>query len=373
VSEHGEEVEELLDRAEGLDEGPAKVALLEEAVRLADTHGDVEEGYRARQVLIRAATFGGLPDRALVAFSWCLAQSDREPESFPVGELLWEYKWVVGHIYEFPQVGLGQIESMMGDMARRYAEAGSTLRAIHTKGRQLAIHRGDRRSAAREHRALHSVPRDWLSDCPACERDADVEYLAWCGKDSEALEHAGPILKGYYTCAEVPQRTYARILLPLVRLGRVEEAMAWHVKGYRMIARNPNFLTYVADHLTFLVLTDNLARGVKLLEKHLGDALATPAMSWRFDFYLASRLLLERLREQGQETLKLRLPKYFPLHHAEGRYSVKELEGWFAGQLKELAGRFDARNGTKAFARKMREHRRLRGLVSPCPLPGRAG
>ena len=67
MSEYGEEVEELLGRAAGLDEGPAKVALLEEAVRLADTHGDVGEGFRARQELIRAATFGGLPDRVLVA------------------------------------------------------------------------------------------------------------------------------------------------------------------------------------------------------------------------------------------------------------------------------------------------------------------
>ena len=90
------QVEELLDQAGELPDGPSKLALLEEAVRLADVHQDVALGDEVRSDLIRVAKFSGYPEKALVAFSWRLAQADRDPDNFPEKDLLWEYKWIAG-------------------------------------------------------------------------------------------------------------------------------------------------------------------------------------------------------------------------------------------------------------------------------------
>src|SRR6266540_2526844 len=87
------QVDELLYEAAGLEDGPSKIALLEEAVRLADTHGDGYRGYEVRQQLIHTATFGGYPEKALVAFTWCLAQCDREREGRLDYTMMWKYKW----------------------------------------------------------------------------------------------------------------------------------------------------------------------------------------------------------------------------------------------------------------------------------------
>ena len=46
------------------------LAVLEEAVRIADAHNDEELGFDARQQLIQAATFGGAPDVSLVALAY---------------------------------------------------------------------------------------------------------------------------------------------------------------------------------------------------------------------------------------------------------------------------------------------------------------
>jgi hypothetical protein len=53
------QVEELMDQAAGLPNGPSKLALLEEAVRLADVHQDTALADEARDDLIRTATFCG--------------------------------------------------------------------------------------------------------------------------------------------------------------------------------------------------------------------------------------------------------------------------------------------------------------------------
>jgi len=77
MSDHRDRIEELVGQASVLDNGAARVALIEEAVRLADAHNDTASGFHARMELVSAAMSAGQPDVMLVAFSWCLSQCDR--------------------------------------------------------------------------------------------------------------------------------------------------------------------------------------------------------------------------------------------------------------------------------------------------------
>jgi len=371
MSDHVDLIDRLLEEADALGHGPSQVSLLEEAVRLADTHGDVEQGFRARLELTEAATFGGRPDLLLVAFSWCLAQHDRDPDCFEEESLLWQYKWVVDQLPDFPQIGREQIDAMFADMAHRFEQAGSRLHAVYHKRRYVSTRMGDVRAAAAANAKLARTSPDWLSDCPACKLNDDGWYLAFLGKDKQALAKVGPILQGKMECAEVPHITYGWVLLALVRLERWEEAMSYHRKGYRLLAGNSEFLEYTAQHLIFLCLTDNLAKAVKLLETHLPEALEAPSWRKRFEFYLACRFLLERLAERSSRKLRLRLPKAFALHHPKSQYAPAELSAWFGEQLQDLAGRFDARNGNDYFSRRIAGLEDLKQLIRPYPL--RAG
>src|SRR5437868_5986567 len=107
-----EQLEKLQFESWGLEASPAKVAILEQAVQLADSLGDASESFDIRQQLIEAATFGGMEDRALVAFSWCLAQSDKDPDRFPEEDLLWKYKWILAGITDYPGISLAKIRGM---------------------------------------------------------------------------------------------------------------------------------------------------------------------------------------------------------------------------------------------------------------------
>jgi hypothetical protein len=370
MSDYRGEIEELLTRANAMGHGPAQVALTDEAVRLADLHGDVEFGYEARQEHVKSTMFAGLPEQMLVAFSWCLAQYDRTPDAFDAFQLLWHYKWVVNSLPDFAQISRAQMDEMFTDMARRYEADGASVQAVWLKRRSAAIKMGDPAAAEAAQRELAKHRRDHLSDCHACEIDADVEYFFFLGDDQQGVARAVPILEGRYSCSEVPELTYAQLLLPLLRLKRGPEAMIHHVKGYRMIAGNPvEFIPQLAMHMQFLALTGNFPKAVKLLEKHLLLALETHCLAWRFDFYLAARLLFERLAESGRQLLKLRLPEDFPARTESGDYAPADLVAWLNEQLLDMANRFDARNGNDFFRRRIAELPKIKALGMPMPLP----
>lgn len=363
------EVRGLLRKAAMMPHGPSRVAVAEEAVRLADAHGDVPLAFDARDELITAATFNGYLDRALVAFSWCLGHCDREPAKFDDRRLLWKYKWVANNLYSFPQITLDQIEATIDDMARRYRKHGMSPRPVHMIRNTLAIHVGDHRKARESLKKAEDSPRDSMSDCLACERNGAVHCLVFLGEDAEAVRRAAPILAGELRCMRIPAATLANVLEPMLRLGRVAEAMACHHRGYRLIAQERDYLDDAAEHLGFLALTGNLVKGAKLVERHTPWMLeSSVSQDNRFEFAMSARLFFERLRAAGRRRIKLRLPESFPGVRPDATYDPAELEAAFLADAQALAARFDARNGTDRFAERIAENLELARIATPFPL-----
>ena len=355
MSTHHEDIDRLLDDAKELDDGPAKVALVEEAVNIADTHRDEDAAFRARYDLIQAASFAGQPDVMLVSFAWCLAKYDSDPARFdPDGDihlhLLWRYKWVIGQLPDFPQFGKAQIADMLADMKVRYKAWGSTLHAYHDESESVALTIGDKAAAVEAHKKFVKAKRDSLSNCAACVQDQLVRYHNFCGRPEQAVAAAEPILSRKMTCNSVPHRTYGRLLGILFKLKQLDTAMAHHKAGYPMIARKPGMVSSVDDHIRFLTLTNNLDRAAKLFGRHLSVALASTCPNTRFGFLREGRLLMHRLGETGHATVALRVPADHPLHAPTGNANVANAFAWLDGDCRELAAAFDARNETTKYA-----------------------
>jgi hypothetical protein len=303
-----------------------------------------------------------------VAFSWRLAQSDRDPQKYPERGLLWQYKWIANLLKYFPQITRTQIEDAFDDLARRCQRSGYGLRSIHQLRCRSAMLMGERTEARTHYRQWEKTSRDGNSDCSACEQDFRVQFHLFAGKKEKALQLAEPIVRGWLRCAEIPHVTLASILLPLLQTGQTEKAVEYHHKGYRLIRGNREFLEEVGDHLRFLALTDNLSQAVKLFEKHLEWALDSRCLYKCWKFYLAAHFLMHRLTESGPESLKLRLPKTTPCYQEEGRYEVADLLSWLQEVCRDLATRFDERNGNDGFQRRLAADRRWKRWVKPHPL-----
>ncbi|HEX8068997.1 MAG TPA: hypothetical protein VF546_03535 [Pyrinomonadaceae bacterium] len=371
MSEPLAQMRALLREADALEPGETQTALVEEAVRLADTYGTIREQLETREELIHAGTFGGAYDKALVAYSWCLAQYDRHPHASSLVDtykLLWRYKWIMANIAGFPQVTRAQLDEMLADMERRYRAAGYGLRPVWSARYRVAKVCGDRELAFEAYNTMRAMSRDLLSDCAACDLDEQVTFHIWSGKHAQALSLAERLLSGGLRCATVPQRTYARVLWPLFRLGRYDDAAYYHLKGYRLITGSRDWVDEYADHMLFLALTDNLDRAVALFARHLRFALKAVNQKDKFLFLRAAWFLCARLAAKGRATLKLRLPRAFPAYERTGLYETARLAAWLEAETRAIAARFDERDGNDYYTQLVAEVATFDALVTPYPL-----
>lgn len=365
AADHLQQIEELVRSTWELDHGPAKVGVLEEAVRLADAHADVMQGFRLREMLIEAATFGGSPEVAMVAFAWCLAAYDRDPErDFNVFGLLWKYKWVLDAVSEYPTIGRDQIRDMLADMERRYRAAGAGLHPVYQMTREVYRYMGDIPAAKAAHALVKKSPRDALSNCAACEEHAQVKYYLDIGKTALAVKKAEPLVAGRLSCAQVPHITYSYLLLPVLFAGDPATAAEYHRRGVRLLGTNPKHVASAARHLSFLAVTDNLPAAARYLEKHLGNALATTCPAWRFEFAAAAAFALDRLAGRPRPP-RVRVPAGAAL---PAGLDPAALRDHFRGEARELAAAFDARNGNDSFARRLADLNALHQRVTPYPM-----
>lgn len=357
----------MLDSRE-LDDGPTKVQLIEEAVRLADTHSDVEAAYKLRKELLGAALSAGDADKLIVAYSWCLAQSDQNPKKFNTTELLWEYRWVVSELPSFPEIKREQIESMYQDMVRRYEAAGASMRSVYLLRRVIAIDMGDRKAAVEANKKWKSAPRDFYSDSYLTELAFNLRYLMFVGKEHLAIEQAEPFYRGGLWSEHHEGGTLALLLLPLMKRGQAKEMLNFLQRSYQMLGKNPRYVEEIADYLLCLVLTENHTRALKMFAQHLPWALANCSAMCRFYYFRASVFLFRQLREHGITHRKLRLPEGFPVPSVKGQYALSDLEAWFTEQALDRATRLDARNGNTYYSKLFAELKRLPKYIIPCPM-----
>ena len=358
-----EKIEELLDEAYMLHHSPAKVALLEEAARIADTVGEPPWSYGIRMEIIETGCFGGMHEKALVAFSWCLAAYDRDPEEYDEEDILWRYKWILDHMPAYPQISREQIVGMQDDFTRRLLAVDSSPRPAEYLRWSNLMRMGDLDQARGSYERWKDQPEDWLEDCGACEADKTVELMIRLHRDDDAMKAAKPLLEGRMGCAEVPHLTYGNIIRPLMRQGNDADAATMLDKGYRMISGNSEFLRGVAEQFIFLARTRDFRKGVPRLEKHLPWAVATSDIDAAQRFYEAVGLLLEAMAKEGKKSQRrFRLPEQLPCTVEDEQYNVAELAGWFASEAAKLADQFNRRNGNDYYTQLTHENRELAGL-----------
>lgn len=343
---------------------PAKISAIEAFVREADSSGDKDLAFAAREALIEAGVFGGAHDKALVAFAWCLAQYDKNSEDIDGDGLLWRYKWILGSLPDFPTISRERIESLQNDFEQRLKAHGFSMRPILKLRMGIALEMGDIDEAQERYQQWKAAKRDSLVDCRACEMNAEVVSLSAFGQYGQAVKKAIALINGKQRCESVPHSTYGKVLYPLIQLGRLDQAKDLHKTGYPLVAKRYNLLTTVAQHLFAVTAFDELSRGIRLIEKHLPWALATNELLPRTRFLHSTALLLERVAKSRPKPRKLKLPATLACYRADSTYSPDELANHFRTEADRLVRAFDQRNGNKYYATTFDSDRALVGVTS---------
>ncbi|MEU8800452.1 hypothetical protein [Spirillospora sp. NPDC048819] len=378
-----EDVAALMAQADELPYGEARTVLVEDALRRAEAAGDEVLAFRVRARLTDAYQYGGEPAKALATFSRTLAEHDRDPGRFDEPRvLLWQMKAVVSSLTLFPEIPLDRTYALLDDMERRYLAGGHSLQAVYRRRHVVAQHVGD--GAADDwYLKWRAAQRDELSDCEGCDPTGMIRHLARVGRHEEAFEIAAPVLTSQLSCNEQPQSVLTAMLPVYLRTGRPEQAADAHRRAYRVHRSRLADLGDIAEHLEFCAITGNEARGLEIVQRHLGWLDRAPSPHSEMEFAAASALVLDRVAAAGHGGATVRRPA------SDGRPAadvpLPELRAELAERATRLAARFDERNGTSRQGDKVRatlaaepvadfvplaaHHRRPAPAPAPVPVP----
>lgn len=337
-----EEIERGLAENRQAPGGTARNAHAEALSAAAEATGDRSLFRAALDNLINAYLYSTESPKMLVPFARLLQEYDKDQGAFDEWDahsLFWQFKWIASAIGHSPEIPLDSAAGWLDEMERRYRIAGYSERPVREAELWLADATGDDERAGRAYARWQTADRDDMSDCHACELNSQGQYAVLRGDDAEALGVWQPVLSGEQTCAEEPHRVLAASLLPLVRLGRFDEARSAHLRGYRLARDKESLLPSVGRHIEFCALTGNESRGLEILAEHAAHVAPLANLSDRLAFHGGILVLLRRLTELGHGQS--------PAVPYEGSpRTVSELyEVLRAGSL-DIARRFDARNGS---------------------------
>lgn len=337
-----EEIERGLAENRQAPGGSARNAHAEALSAAAEATGDRPLFRAALDNLINAYLYSSESPKMLVPFARLLQEYDKDQGAFDEWDahsLFWQFKWIASAIGNSPEIPLESAAGWLDEMERRYRIAGYSERPVREAELWLADATADDERAGRAYARWQAADRDDMSDCHACELNSQGQYAVLRGDDAEALGVWQPVLSGEQSCAEEPHRVLAASLLPLVRLGRFDEARSAHLRGYRMARGKESLLPSVGRHIEFCALTGNESRGLEILAEHAAHVAPLANLSDQLAFHGGIIVLLRRLTELGHGRS--------PAVAYEGSpRTVSELyEVLRAGSL-DIARRFDARNGS---------------------------
>lgn len=356
---NGDQVRVALAVNKASPSGRTRSARAEELVAAAEALGDHSLLVATLEHLIHAYGHGGEQAKVPVPFARLLRLLDEHPEAFSPRELYlarWDFKWIMTYLAELPETPLPAITGWLSEMERRYRVAGFSMRTVAAYEMELALFLGDAPRARQARERMLSQPRDQMSDCTLCEAFLLGRVDLMAGRDAEALEAWSCVLSPARSCNREPQATLAVSLLPLLRLARTGEAAANHLRGYHLIRGNPEYGGAIGEHAEFCALSGNEARGVEILAENRA-LLSTVTDPWpRLQFLTGVAVLLRRLEAAGHGGI--------PVH--SGR--AGDLLATVSPEITELAGRFDARNGTSCVSDQVNQRLERSPLLDQLPL-----
>jgi len=285
-------------------EGAGQIAALEKVTRRVDALGLTAHRHEARVRLATAYLLGGEPAKVFEPLSRCLDSGD--PELRPVFDYLAEA------FTEDPRVPLADTLAALDEGERLFGPMPDNRLIV-------ASHLGS------DADVRYEAPPE-SSRCAQCDTGLRIDHLLRIGHLADAAE----LFSDEDYCSRQPHAMRAALMLPFVRLGRLDDAVEAFRESYSAFWSDPSELGSLARHVEFCARTGNPSAARKLVGRH-GGWRSTPLAE--MDFHAAAALATGSVLDHAARAL-------------------------------EIAARFDARNGNSA------QSDRIRALLAAEPVRG---
>jgi hypothetical protein len=344
------QIQNLLIQREKLSSPDDKMALLKQAINLADVNNDIEWGFELRLDLIRDEKDTSRCDESLPAFTWILEAYDKNPDTFDEGDFLWEYKWMLGSVRRNSSISMEQIDSISEDFKTRLLRNGYSLRPYYTTKVHTALFLGNLDDTRKYIDLRNKEIRDEMANCQACELDDDVELELRLGNFEKALTVGNSMLTKKVTCGHMPFSCYCTCVKYFHEAGNMEKAQEYFQKAEADLAELDDMSQVSEIGLMLRFLTDyDKAKAWSFFEQHAHWNVNSEDY---LDFVFSINVL-PLLKEKG--TKHLTVNTSLSWYREDNTYDLQEIYNYYYERAKDLAQKFDKRNGSNYFSKQLAE------------------
>jgi hypothetical protein len=344
------QIQKLLLQRDRLSSPDDKIALLKQAINLADAHNDVEWGFDLRLDLIRDEKETSRCDESFPAFTWILDAYDKNTELFDEDNFLWEYKWMLGSVRRNCSISLEQIESVIEDFKTRLLRNGYSLRPYYTAKLHLAFFL-DNPDDAKKYLALRNQEvRDEMANCQACELSDDVELELRLGNFEKALTVGNSMLTKKVTCVHMPFSCYCACVKYFQKAGDMEKAYEYFQKAEADLSELSDMSQVSEIGIMIRFLTD--------FDREKAWTFFEQYVHWNVNSedyldFLFSINVLPLLKGEGNRILNVN--PSLEWYREDNTYDLKEIYNYYYNKTEDLADKFDKRNGNGYFSEQFAE------------------
>ncbi len=357
-------IDELLE-----DTGHGKPAMevLRNAITEADRRQDIPYMFAFRIEFCRESTFYGDGLELMVMFPELLALADKYPEQagnpryvfrYEAEHVMWVYKWVLDNCMDFYQVSMEDCRKFLEDYQERCIRMGLSLRNYY--GTMYHFYwQIDRELSEEYFRKFEKSPRDGHSDCRACERNMEIKYYLDKGDMKKAEQLSRDIENFRLTCGSREKMSaWLRLKIAYMNYymdhGDYETAQGYaklverHLSGETEYECWDNFLVCYAH--------TNIGRALRIYKDHWKEwlNLRCPMSSYDTDQNIC--LFFKELEKARKgNTVKIHYDSSFPLYREDGQYKIADLFQFYYQRARDMAGKFDRRNGTEFYTNQLEE------------------
>ncbi|WP_437919467.1 hypothetical protein [Sphingobacterium sp. LRF_L2] len=345
-------IQRIINQIDRVDNTVEKVKLLTQAIQIADENEDIEWGYDLRLELINNEIDLAFSVESLPAFAWILQAYDENPTLFSEDDFLWQYKWMMSELYDNPDVSREQIDAALIDFQNRLERNGYGKRAIHNEELSDALVQKDLGAIGRALQLVNMQERDDMSDCQACEMDAEVSAILLREGYDKAYAKALPLIERQFTCAHVPLRTSVNLAYAGFKNNQFEKA--------QRMAEEAEQEVYKKEKDSSIMLSAiKLATYFTYVDKSKAKTWFQRYLPWadgpedRSTFQLSCLVVEAMNLFPSEERFEFELSETHSLYPNKESYSATELAIHYSRLALRLAERFDIRNGNDNFKKQL--------------------
>ena len=341
-----EEIQEVLWDIDG-DYNITNKDLAFKCVQKAMLLGNKKLEFDARYKYFSQLIFCNLFDEALAQYPWLLNyKKNNEISPGGIHKVIWSFKWIIDKIPVYSSIPLSKIKDTIAQFEEEYKSVGNTGKIIEHYRMIMHLIMGEIEKAEEHYNKYKkSNQTGEYDDCYACQLHSTLD-LHLAKKDyKKVIESGGDLVTKKYSCSEVPDITYPKLVFSYLMLGELNKAEEYYQLSLKKLKLSiPQDVIYYT--LFYLGKTKAFVQGKKIIDKQLHFILAAKSDMLKYHFFSSCHIFFKYAEQDGIKNFKIKLADQtnFIAPVKKDEYSVTSLKQWFYDQSHLHATLLDKRN-----------------------------